>query len=231
VSRTIEQLLALRPKLLATITNADDLDWEDVTLAGGATIEVSNAYLTTDDLWVPVTGHEQWALARKLKVYPLTRAVADQAHMAADDDGGAVVYKPFSGFDYETFSNHLKDHTTYYNNYNMQLISGAHKLWLLSNGPGGRDPNGMAVNYGFYTKNKSDAEVAGAGKYLKDGWFAKQGRGSHHSKDYWDYSQLLQFMRNYSSEDNDMTLREALLKGDPAVWDEENKLKPELLPF
>jgi hypothetical protein len=237
VGKTTDELDKLHKKLLGTITQAADLDWEEVTLAGGATIEVSNPYLTEDGFWVPVTAREQWALAAKLRVYPLTRAVADQAHMSADADGGALDYKGLAkglgvGLDFEAFSKYLNDHTTYYNNYNMQLVSGGHKLWLLSNGPGGKNPNGMAVNYGFYTKDKNDADKDPPGKYLTGGWFVKQGRGTHHNKDYWDYSQLLQFMRNFSSEDDEeLTLRNALLKGDPAVWDEENKLRPELLPF
>jgi hypothetical protein len=233
VAKTPDELDKLRKKLLGTVTQATDLDWEEVALPGGATIEVSNPYLTDSDFWVPVTAREQWALAVKLRAYPLTRAVADQAHMSADADGGAVNYKGLGlGYDFEAFSKYLNDHTTYYNNYNMQIVSGAHKLWLLSNGPSGKNPNGMAVNYGFYTKDKSDADKDPPGKYLTGGWFVRQGRGTHHNKDYWDYSQLLQFMRNYTDAGGDeMSLRDALLKGDPAIWDEENKLRPELLPF
>jgi hypothetical protein len=230
VAKSFDELEKARKKLLATITKADDLDWEEIPLAGGGTIEVSNPFLSDDGFWVPVTAREQWTLAVKLRAYPLTRAVADQAHMSADADGGSVTYKGLGlGFDFESFSKHLNDHTTYENNYNMQIVSGAHKVWLLSNGPNGTNPNGMGVNYGFYTKTKGDGDPGG--KYLKGGWLVKQSRGTHHSRDYWDYSQLLQFMRNYSTDGDDVSLRDALLKGDAALWDEENKVRSELLPF
>ncbi len=233
MSKDIVEADKLRRQLLGSITGASDLAWARVSLDGGATIEVSYPYMT-NDLWVPVSAQEQWALAVRMKAYPLTRAVADQAHLNADKGGGAVSYKSWTNlYDFEGFSKYLNDHSNYDTFYSWQSISGSHKLWLLSNGPGG-DPKGHAVNYGFYTKIKSKKEGDGGGddggKYLK-GWYVVQTLGSHHDKLWWDYSQLLQFMRNYTVGGEVTDLRAALLNGDAALWDEASKLRKELLPF
>jgi hypothetical protein len=234
VAKTVEELEKLRKQLLGTITQPTNLVWQSVALDGGAAIEVSNPFMA-QDLWVPVTAQEQWALAMKLKVFPLTRAVADQAHLAADAGGGSEDYQAGAyGHDFERFSQSLNAHSSYKTFYSTKLISGAHKLWLLSNGlfPD-EGPKGMAVNFGFYTTSEAKAkgDRGGPGGPFLKGRFVAQQLGTAHSKVFSDYSQLLQFMRNYTAGSNPADLRAALLRGDAALWDERRKLRPELLPF
>lgn len=233
MAKNMAEADTLRQQLLGSITQASDLQWMTVPLDGGATIEISNPFMTKNT-WVPVTAQEQWALAMKLKVFPLTRAVADQAHMNAEANGVAVSYQWWATiWDLEGFSKNLNAKTQYLTSYNQSPLSGSHKLWLLSNGPSG-DPKGQAVNYGFYTKTKHQKDGDGGGwaggKYLK-GWFVVQTLGSRHNKLHWDYSQLLQFMRNYTVGGNAADLRAGLLNGDAALWDEPGKLQQAQLPF
>ena len=232
---------ALRKKLLAGVTQASDLVWKTVPLAGGATIKVCNPFMSSD-LWVPVTAQEQWMLALSMKVFPLTRAVADQAHLFADTKGTAFSYLWCSViWDFQRASDDRNKKTSYLSSYNTALspVSGSHKCWILSNGPSG-DPKGQAVNYGFYTKQLQKKEGDGGGgrfqcKYLQNtSWYVVQNLGSWHNKLEADYSQLLQFMTEYTVNGTTLgasDLRDALLKGDPVLWDEPTKLQKNLLPF
>jgi hypothetical protein len=241
VSKDQDNSEALRRKLLALITGPSDLEWKTVPLDGGATIRVSNPFMSGGN-WVPVTAQEHWAMALKFKLFPLTRAVADQAHMFAVAKGTAFKYIWCSViWDFQRASNDRNTRTSYQSSYSTALspVSGSHKYWLLSNGPSG-DPKGNAVNYGFYTTTEHKKEGDDGGnsfgcKYLKGtGWFVVQNLGSRHNKLEADYSQLLQFMTDYTVNGKTLgvaDLRDALLKGDPVLWDEPTKLRPDLLPF
>lgn len=229
MSKNIHEADAARKPLVATINLVTDLEWEKVTLDGGATIEVSYPYLT-NDLLVPFTAREQWDLAVKLKVFPLTRAVADQVHMEADKGNLSMTYRWWPTiWDFEGFSANTRSHTIVYSSYGWQLVSGYCKLWLISMGPYGA-PKQQAVNYGFFTKQKNKTKGDGlgyaGGKFLK-GWYVVQSLGTAHDKAHWDYSQLLMFMKKYSGGD----IRTALLNGDPVLWDEPGKLDAARLPF
>src|SRR5690242_4851901 len=65
----------------------DDFPWFDVELAKGlCKVQMCNPVVISDggaDYYVPVTPQETWALAKDLGVFPLTRAVCDQAHNQA----------------------------------------------------------------------------------------------------------------------------------------------------
>jgi hypothetical protein len=102
--------------------------------------------------------------------------------------------------------------------------------FLLDRRPASGDPKGSAVNYGFYTKTQSKKSGGAGGKYLK-GWYVVQTLGSRHNKLHRDYSQLIQFMRNYTTGGASADLRAALLQGDAALWDEPTKLRQDQLPF
>ena len=86
-----------------------------------------------------------------------------------------------------------------------------------------------AVNWGFYfqlkpRQNYKDPTLRG--RYLHKDWQAFQHLGNSHSNEEWDYSQLLQLMRNlkhFNENTNkweDQVLKQALLDGNPLVWDE-----------
>jgi hypothetical protein len=223
-----------------------DFKWAKISLAGGATVEVSHP-LFLKDVYVPVTAKEAWTLAAKFKWYPLTRAVADQAHNQAVAKGTSVTGVGWPTLsDYKGFSKSLEAglYGTKRGSTDA-VVSGAHKYWLLSTGPHGvfgadvgkhkkGDPipppvDKKAINYGFYkpTTTKSYS----VGKYLDPKWTVIQGLGGAHDSGHWDYSQLLQFMRNYENG-SDTDLGAAILAGNPAVWDETPfKLTKDVLPF
>jgi hypothetical protein len=214
----------VRIPLVDALTQSD-FSWETIVLDGGARIDVSYP-MYKGGYFLPVTAQEQWNLARKFKLFPLTRAVADQAFNAAT----YVPPKPQwpHMYDFEMQTNYLKT-TTYYSGYGFNFAAGAHKLWLLSSMKG----NG-ATNYGFYVDpNNPLADKSGGGKYLdRKKWLLIQSLGGAHDPGHWDYSQLLQMMSNYRTGDGStLDLRAALLRGDTGVWDETGKLEEKLLPF
>jgi hypothetical protein len=202
-----------------------DFSWQTIVLDGGAKIDVSYPMLK-GGYFLPVTAQEQWDLARKFKLFPLTRAVADQAFNAATYVPPHPQY-PYL-FDFEKQTEYLKT-TVYFSGYGTTFAAGAHKLWLLSNMKG----NG-AVNYGFYVDPKNAlADQSGGGKYLdRKKWLVIQSLGGRHDPSHWDYSQLLQLMGNYRTADGGaLDLRAALLRGDTGLWDEGGKLAEKQLPF
>lgn len=205
---TDAELRQRRTDLVASITKSD-LYWHEVPLAEGYRIQVCCPVLK-DDVFVPVTGRETMELARKFDVFPLSRAVMDQAHNAA-----LKVEKqqtPASLYDFVTYSNRLK-WTPYYTHFGYALSSGAHKLWVISS-------RGKVINYGFYIRRKQTDPVR-CGKYLDPKLNVIQGLGARHDASHWDYSQLLQFMTGLKDASGQaVDLRRALLDRHPAVWDE-----------
>ena len=152
------------------------------------------------DLFIPASKNELWKLAQRLnkgvaegeKIYPLTRAVADLAQNAATYVSPIGKYDPMQGdenrYDFVKYAGILLK--TDYTDSNAKLVSGCHKYWLLScHGAG----SGKPVNYGFYADKKYPKVLPG-GPYLKT-YGVVNGFLAGHNNDFWDYSQLIQFMR------------------------------------
>lgn len=181
-------------------------------------------------VYLPVTRDENWALAKTHNAYPLTTAVADQAHLHQDVHG--FTYAPWEGNrlqagarekDFWSYNfigyGQILSNRKYQNLAGSKLVSGAHKLWIVHirdvQNPG--NPNFERINYGFYQKTG-----AGAGKYLsKSKWNTEQGPGYKHPEtSFWDYSQLLQLMRNYMNPDKTPgNIYHALQDKELALWD------------
>jgi hypothetical protein len=212
----------------------NDFFWAKLDLPGNATIEVSHPYVN-QGVFVPIRRDEMWDIAANIECYPLTRAIADLAHYVAICFVAAIEYKWWSDlFDFKGFSNYLFTGTSCGRNWgNKQtVISGGQKYWVLSNHLGSKNAHDRAtVNYGFYTKSKTEGESPG--KYLASlpDWKVKQSLGGGHTGSHWDYSQLMQFMRNYTVNGTVRNMRKALLDGDPLLWDESDKLMEKNLPF
>jgi hypothetical protein len=242
-------LAELRCALLKRITKTD-LMWLDVPLRDGFSIKVCSpvcihvsqqelrryaAYLDgqipANGLWayLPVTAEETKDLAHRWSVFPLTRAVSDQAHNAA-------VYVPWPPGDWASaakicnfllYSRKLR----YFSYQGWALVSGAHKVWVLS----AKETAAKAVNHGFQWPislcQKSGIKVCIPGPRLKKGFAAVQNLGARHDHAHWDYSQLLQLMTDLKDPQGQVVdLRAALLSGHPAVWDEPAMLPEAHLP-
>jgi hypothetical protein len=151
---------------------------------------------------------------------PLTRAVMDQAH----NQGVKIAFRAQGNLlDFENYSRTLD--TLYGPHETTKLVSGGHKLWVLS----GFNTKTRAVNYGFYKVDKQPSLLS---PRLK-GWSVIQSLGSRHNEAHWDYSQLLQLMRAgpaFLINGKSQTLSQAVADGLEAVWDEANKLKTSSLP-
>lgn len=205
---TDAQLTQRRTTLVAGITGAD-LYWHDVPLRDGFKIKVSSPVFK-DGVFVPVTAAETMALARRLQVFPLSRAVMDQAHNFANQVPKPA--SPDSLYDYVTYTQRLRA-TPYVTQYGYALSSGAHKLWVVS-------ARGPVINYGFYIP-RARGELVRCGPNLDPKQNVIQGLGAAHNAQHWDYSQLLQFMSNLRDASGQaVDLRQALLDKNPAVWDE-----------
>jgi hypothetical protein len=205
---TDAELIRQRATLVANITAAD-LVWSEVPLLGGYKILVS-APVMKDDLFVPVTAKESMALARRLEVFPLSRAVMDQAHNHAVKV--AKQKTPASLLDFVTYTDRLKP-TAYVTQRASALVSGAHKLWVIS-------ARGPVINYGFYIRRAATDPVR-CGPRLDAQYNVIQSLGAKHNGAHWDYSQLLQFMTRLQDESGQaVDLRQALLTRHAAVWDE-----------
>ena len=76
-------------------------------------------------IYVPVTAKEQWSKAIAVKGYPLTRAVADQAHLFAVKSGIGVVFQSHWPLpDYKGFSAKLDRVFSYKNAYPQVVFAG-----------------------------------------------------------------------------------------------------------
>jgi hypothetical protein len=226
MAKTEAQLSTLRKDLIGRIM-ASDLVWRSVYLRGGVRVDVTMPVFK-DGYFVPATAAELWALAAKFRVFPLTRAVADQVH----NDAQYVPKKDMRWqdqlLDFEVYSEYLRNPSRYGDGTGIQHVSGAHKFWVLS-AAGGKDPK--AINYGFHIEA---AKFSGRerGPYLDPNYTVIQGLGGAHDANHWDYSQLIQFMRPSDKDGPPVNLRDALLSGQAAVWDESPRsLGENRLPF
>lgn len=220
------QLIATRKLVIAKLAKTD-LFWFEVPLAGSAKISVCSP-VNKDGYFIPVTAKETWAFASAWEVFPLTRAVCDQAHNFCLNNKMAFSRVPMDPnkeiLNYEKYSEKIKD--TYGANYKSNLVSGAHKLWVISSMASKYKPK--AINYGFYYQGKP--QYGAAGKHLQSGYAVIQALGSRHDGNHWDYSQMLQLMTNFIVDGQATDLRQALLDGHPALWDESKKIAAADLP-
>jgi hypothetical protein len=233
---------SLRLALLKRFTKTD-LCWIDVPLRGGFTIKVCSPvrlkvsqqelqpvarYLDGPIpagglyLYVPVDANETNAFALKWNVLPLTRAVADQAHNAA-----VYVKKPEwpppkdakrRMYDFVGYSQKLQQQRGYPLHHGVRLVSGAHKLWVMS-------AKGPVINHGFHAPVSVCRTIPGLlcvpNPVLDAPFVAIQNISAKHNARHWDYSQLLQFMTDLRNEKGEpVDLCGALLNGHAAVWDE-----------
>jgi hypothetical protein len=220
-----------RKALLAKVSDKSFV-WHRVPLTGGGGGSVAVSLpVKVDGVFVPVTAAEQKGIAARHGLLPLTRAVADQSF---NDATRAGTFVPFKGqyphlFDYDRFTAFLD--TTAYGGSPQPWAFGAHKLWLLS-----RFPNKGAVNYGFFGPGvggdgKPDTRPAVGHPNLAFPVHIQQDLGGRHDAGHWDYSQLLQLMKELRDADgNALDLRAELLAGNKAVWDEATKLQATDLP-
>jgi hypothetical protein len=213
--------LRRRRRALVDSLSASDLQWIDVSLADGYTIKVC-APVRKNDFYVPVTAPETFSLSRRFGGYPLSRAVFDQLHNAYQ-----LADKPRSPdnlLDFELYSRRMKEAFGDY--YGVTMWSGAHKLWVVSS-------RGKIINYGFH-KRRARGERFRGGRYLDSSRFTLiQGLGAGHATQvgHWDYSQLLQIMKDLrDSSGRAVDLRRALLDGLLAIWDEATKITAANLP-
>jgi hypothetical protein len=224
------------PKLIAYIDVSEPLF---VTISAADAAKAKKSVLA-GEFFIPVTAADTWRIAKANDALPLTRAVADQAHNQAIAKGTAVGFVGSAPLeDFEKFSKELCGKGTasfgrdiYKKKQGTELVSGAHKLWILSAQPAGAKPK--AINYGGYVNRAiTAAEIAGGsgpgGPYLtKDpatkGWNVVQAAHGAHYAMYWDYSQLLQMMRRFRMAPDSteyIPLKEAVKDGDHRVWDED----------
>lgn len=151
-----------------------------------------------DDLFIPASKAELWDLARRLntglkeseKLYPLTRAVADLVQNTALYEDPTVEYGAMQGdlFDFVKYSGLLNKNN--YKDSNSRLVSGCHKYWPLT--AHSTDAT-RGVNYGFYVPRKIMKDPGG--RYLNQRYGVINGLLKGHDTTFWDYSQLIQFMR------------------------------------
>lgn len=223
---TTAELSKLRESLIARI-NASDLKWRPLAAKGGRSLEVTMP-VYKDGYFVPATAREIWTMAAKFRVFPLTRAVADQVHNVATYVPKKDMRWQDQLFDFEVYSDYLKNPARYGDGSGNKLVSGAHKFWVLS-AANGKDPK--AINYGFHIEA---SKFAGRerGPNLDPKFTVIQGLGGAHDGNHWDYSQLIQFMRSSIQDGPSLDLRAALLSGHPSVWDESPRsLSENRLPF
>jgi hypothetical protein len=87
-------------------------------------------------------------------------------------------------------------------------------------------------NYGFFHKGRRpDYAQGNHGPYLYSEYSVINGLiRAHNWKSHWDYSQLLQLMKDLREKGNPLNLRQAILDKHPAVWDESLPFPARLLP-
>jgi hypothetical protein len=164
--------------------------------------------------YVPVTAAETYWFARHFQAYPLTRSVVRQVHYQTTLQMGRPALdasKPGEGYDLDTSSRFYTSHY-YAHNVPNQIVSGGHKLWILS-------AKRMSINHGFYVQTAPGAKTF---RVMND-------LGAFHDENHWDYSQLLQLMKDLTDSNNQpmkdstgapLTLLQALKGKHKAIWDE-----------
>ena len=215
-------------RLLYESIEESDLKWFDLELRLGdrgtrakGVIKVCSP-VKVGGFFVPVTAKETWEKAAAFNALPLTRAIADQQNNEAHDKGTFVEFKsqPYNthlpGFD--LYADKLNG-TAYEEEYGKKPVSGSHKLWLLS----AKTTHDKAANYGFFHRGKRLPESEGrSGSGLYPEYSVVNGLiAGHGFENYWDYSQLLQLMKDFKWKGKSVDLRKAICTDhDSAVWDE-----------
>lgn len=240
-AQRLPTLTALR-KLLKDSLLAEDLHWFTLDLKKGQrasraeyTVKVCSPVFIAG-YFVPVTARETWDLAAKYDVLPLTRAVADQQVNEAADRSQFIEFisQPYDTHlpAFDEYAEKLKA-TKYASASGTSPVSGSHKLWLLSS----RATDQKPVNYGFHHHGKRlPGSDGNPGKYLYSSYSVVNGLiRAHNWPHWWDYSQLLQFMKDLRDKDGKvLNLRQVLIDKDhPArswVWDELLVLSAAMLP-
>jgi hypothetical protein len=246
-ARIPPELARLRLALLSRLTPFD-LSWIAVPLRGGFTINVCSPVrvrVNAQDLqpvakyldgsvpdgpfylYPPVNANETYRLALQWNVFPLTRAVFDQAFNVSVYVR-RVPWPPQTDarrmYDFVGYSQKLHRQLDYLLHHGVRMVAGAHKLWVLS-------ARGPTVNHGFHALINECAKAINTcvpGPLLDKRFAAIQDLGTRHDASHWDYSQLLQFMTDLrDSSGRSVDLRGALLSGNPAVWDEQPAMLPE----
>jgi N-acetyl-anhydromuramyl-L-alanine amidase AmpD len=228
-------LTRLRSLLIDAI-RAEDLKWFTLDLRMGQPDDVAASYtvqvcspVLVSGFFVPVTAQETWDLASRFGAMPLSRAVADQQVNEAVRLGNFVEFSPLNiethGPGFDAFTDVLKA-TKYMSGFGNAAVSGSHKLWLISS----RTTDAKPVNYGFHHRGAQlPGSQGAAGPYLQSSYSVVNGLiRAHDWANHWDYSQLLQLMRDLRANGEPVDLRQALLSQNPAVWDEPSP--PERLP-
>jgi hypothetical protein len=227
LSPAAKSLWLLRNALFDKIRSAK-VKWWDVKLANGlCKIKVcSPVYVLGDHAtgepgkfyYVPVTARETYELAKYFGAFPLTRAVADQLYNQAE----VKVGKPpgldagvgNQGYDFPKASAYYhQQYTT--GEEDSDRYAGGHKLWILSSA-------GTSINHGFYETRSATSPAKNAG-CLDNHYWTIQDLGPGHPEEHWDYSQLLQLMKEFTGADGtplSTTLVQALKDTNPAIWDE-----------
>lgn len=213
-SPKVKKLDEKRRELLRTVTQ-NDLVWTDFPLRNDPKQEMKDApyriqisrVVAKSGFFIPVTADESFCFAAQWSVFPLTSAVMDQFAFGAN-----YVQRKFMSnqsphiFDFETYSEYLRGTL-----YASAVCVGAHKIWAISG-------KGQRINYGFHFSEKGRRNPT---KYCGDGWRIVQPEGAFHEADkcFWDYSQLMQFMRKLTTKDGkSLDLRDELNKKNPALW-------------
>jgi N-acetyl-anhydromuramyl-L-alanine amidase AmpD len=222
--------------LLVDAIREEDLKWftldlrmgEPGTSAARHTIKVCSPVFVSG-YFVSVTAQETWDLAARFGALPLSRAVADQQVNEAIRLGNFVEFSPLNinthGPGFDAFTEVLKG-TRYMRGYGNEAVSGSHKLWLISS----RTTADKPVNYGFHHHGgRLPGSQGDAGPYLQRSHSVVNGLiRAHDWAGHWDYSQLLQLMKDLRADGEAVDLRQALNARNPAVWDEPSP--PERLP-
>ena len=235
---SLHQLNELRQRLVDSIS-ISDFKWfplelwykdkSDGQFKKMGTVRVSSPMMK-EGYFVPVKWGEMIVKAKQInksasdenQVFPLTRAVFDLMHNAARtgrrwSQRKSMPYTEPGIKDFVEYSEYLKSRTQYVSQYGHAAVSGAHKLYLLT----AHGSKGFG-NYGFHILTGTPPDQGKAGIFLKDTDSSViNGLLAGHNAEWWDYSQLLQFMKDFRDVlGNRISLRQALTDGDPAIWDE-----------
>jgi hypothetical protein len=166
--------------------------------------------------YVPVTPPETFSLAKACGAVPLTRAISDRAFnkdgyfKRTTLDANKTADKP----DFVRFAKFME--TKYLPQRTLKLVSGAHKIWMLS----AAGKAGRGVNHGFHIP-KAEYKHSLPTPSLDPAWSVIQNQNADHDKDWWDYSQLLQMMKDLTVDGKKVDLLDAIESGHAAVWDEQ----------
>jgi len=202
-----------RRQLLDSISRSD-LHWTKWPLRDNPKQSMKDAPYTIEvcrpvaksGFFIPVTADETFCIASKWRLFPLTSAVMDQTAFTSNYVSRKIMSNQVPEiYDFETYSKYLKGTL-----YARAVCVGAHKVWVISG-------KGRRINYGFHFREAGRT----SNKYYGNGWRVIQSEGSYHEGDqcHWDYSQLLQFMRNLKTKSGKvLDIGSEIKAKNPALW-------------